>query len=183
MKKESQSLFEKSPAFRLFMHLLSRDMYQLKILVSGTMKAQLSIPILICSLALFNDAGSYRKSKKFQVSSRSYGGGGGGGRGGGSGGNKISAGTQCTLVKQQGGRGGGSNCFNEQECAQQCSTFNEQQCSTVNEQQCSTVNEQQCSTVNDQQCHNVLSQECSTVSEQQCNSVPSQECSTVNKVV
>ena len=50
------------------------------------MKAQLSILVLICSLTLFIDAGNYRKSKKFQASSRSYGGrgGGGGGRGGGS---------------------------------------------------------------------------------------------------
>merc|ERR1712142_152702 len=119
-------------------------------LLRPTLKMRLHLLFLLCTFVLLSNAGNARQSRSYN----SKGGGGGRGRGGGGrgGGSKIAVGTQCTLVKQQGNRGSGANCFNEQECGQQCSTVNEQQCSTVSEQQCSTVNEQQCSTVNEVVC-------------------------------
>merc|ERR1712013_717358 len=136
------------------------------------MNTKLSLFLVFCILAEISHAGDRRQSRSYGGGGRKGGGSrGGGSRGGGSrggggrgGGNKISAGTQCTLVKQQGSRGGGSNCFNEQECGQQCSTVSEQQCSTVSEQQCRNVPSQECSTVNEQQCRGV--------NEQQCRGVP-----------
>ena len=87
------------------------------------------IIILALLLSLSAHSGPSYGRRHFRRQSRRFGGRGwsGGGVGGG---NKIAVGTQCRLVKQTGG-GGGGRCFQEQECGQVCSTVSQTQCSTV----------------------------------------------------
>merc|ERR1712106_408580 len=142
-----------------------------------TAKMKLQLQCVTVSLLLRVVCTLAEPSPRKSSSGRSYG-GSSGGRGSSSSGSsssgsglmKVSPDTVCTLVKQT-SRNGNSNCFDEQECGQKCSTVNEQKCSTVNEQQCSTVNKQQCSTVNEQKCSTVNEQKCSTVNEQKCSTV------------
>ena len=93
------------------------------------------IIILALLLSLSAHSGPSYGRRHFRRQSRRFGGRGwsGGGVGGG---NKIAVGTQCRLVKQTGG-GGGGRCFQEQECGQVCSTVSQTQCSTVSSLQVS----------------------------------------------
>merc|ERR1711892_700325 len=109
-----------------------------------TARMKLQLQCVTVSLLLWIVCTLAKPSPRKSSSGRSYGGssGGSGSSSSGSGLMKVSPDTVCTLVKQT-SRNGNSNCFDEQECGQKCSTVNEQQCNTVNEQKCSTVNEQQ----------------------------------------
>ena len=93
------------------------------------MRLIIILALLLSLSALSAHSGPSYGRRHFRRQSRRFGGRGwsGGGVGGG---NKIAVGTQCRLVKQTGG-GGGGRCFQEQECGQVCSTVSQTQCFTV----------------------------------------------------
>ena len=103
------------------------------------MRLIIILALLLSLSALSAHSGPSYGRRHFRRQSRRF-----GGRGwSGGGGNKIAVGTQCRLVKQTGG-GGGGRCFQEQECGQVCSTVSQTQCSTVSEPHCSTVTVPHC---------------------------------------